>query len=186
MPQLLITPTPRPPLPDDALNARIVAVVHDLLRLEPGPLAALRRTSPGAGCAAFWRVYHRASLAESPRPASADWEHALHALALLIPTGRDQTKASPHDARTALGSALFEAGVSHERLARLIATPFAARREALARLARRLAREERPFDVRHLARLMLRDSRGDLRLLASAYYGAEAAAEHSEKEKADG
>jgi hypothetical protein len=172
-------------MPDDALNARIVAVVHDLLRLEPGPLAALRRTSPGAGCAAFWRIYHRAGLAESPRPASADWEHALHALALLIPTGRDEAKPSPHDARTALGRALFAAGVSHERLARLLATPFAARREALARATRRLAREQLPFDLRHLARLMLRDNQGDLRLLASAYYGAEAAAEHSEKDKTD-
>ncbi len=169
--------------PDDALNTRIVALVHDLLRLDPGPLASLRRTSPGEGCAAFWRVYHRAGLADQPFPAAEAWEHALHAIALLVPTGREGERRSPHDASRPLGRALFEADVSHARIARLLATPFSSRREPLARLARRLAHDGRPFDVRHLARLMLRESRGDLRLLASAYYGAEAASEVHEKER---
>lgn len=153
-----------------------------LAKLPPGPLAELRRAEPGDGVASFWRVYHEQGL-EAQHGGSVDWEWVAMALALLTPTGNDPDKRSAHDAGTPLGQALFKAGVSELRVAKVLNSPLPQRREALMRLVRMLARAEARFDTRELARLLLFANddpaapRNPLRRLARTYYAAEAAAE---------
>src|SRR5690606_6916585 len=103
------------------------------------------------------------------------------ALALLTPTGNDPEKRSAHDAGTPLGRALFQAGVSEQRVAKALNAPLPQRRDALMRLVRVLARADIRFDTRELARLLLFSSSvpseqfNPLRRLAQTYYAAEAA-----------
>jgi len=169
---------------DDAVFKLGVA----LAKLPPGPLAQLRRATPGDGIASFWRVYHLQKLAAQRGMADADWEWVVAALALLTPTGNDPEKRSAHEAGTSLGRALFAVGVSELRVARVLNAPFVERREALMRLVRVLARADARFDTRELAKLLLfpneepSDPKNPLRRLARDYYAAEAAAE---KEKSD-
>ncbi len=158
----------------ETLNDAVFRLGVALARLPPGPLARLRRTTPGDGIADFWRVYFERKLDKQPG-ASVDWEWVVTALALLTPTGNDPDKRSAH-AGLPLGKALFDAGVSNMRVAKVLNAPFPERRGALIRLVRMLARADARFDTRELARLLLFTSAGnDLRNLAKSYYAAEAA-----------
>ncbi|MGV6874107.1 type I-E CRISPR-associated protein Cse2/CasB [Pseudochelatococcus sp. B33] len=152
-----------------------------LAKLPPGPLAELRRASPGDGVASFWRIYHGQGLAAQAGK-DLDWEWVITALALLTSTGANPEKRSAHDADTSLGRALFEAGVSELRVAKVLNSPLPQRREALMRLVRVLANKDARFDTRELAKLLLfpnadRAAPGNpLRRLAKDYYAADAAA----------
>lgn len=162
----------------ETLNDAVFHLGVALARLPPGPLARLRRAKPGDGVSDFWRIYFERKLDKQPGASpdkSADWEWVVAALALLTPTGNDLNKRSPHAAMP-LGKALFDAGVSDMRVAKVLNAPFPERRKALMRLVRMLARADARFDTRELARLLLfPNADADLRYLAKNYYAAEAA-----------
>lgn len=167
---------------DDALNIAIVKLAQALLKMQPGPLAALRRMRPGEAIEAeFWRLYWGRDLDEF-RYQPEDWTYAVHALALVTQTGRPEARAFTHDADRSLGQALHDSGATHLRMGRVFIAPFATRRELLIRATRRLARAGGAFDLRHLARLLLRNNQYDLRRLASDFYQAEARAERKDRE----
>lgn len=177
------------PEPETAATKTLDEAVYDLgvalARLPPGPLAELRRAEPGDGVASFWRIYHQQGLA-AQRIRDTDWEWVVIALALLTPTGTDPEMRSPHTGAVPLGRALYDAGVSEPRVAKLLNSTLDQRRAALLRLARRLAREGARFDTRELARLLLFPHADPaapgnaLRRLARTYYAAAAAAERED------
>lgn len=169
-----------PPDPTD-LDGATVRIAAAVAHLAPGELAELRRMRSGQTGATFWRLYHAHGLFGAPD----GWEAAVQAIALLTTTGRAPDKASAHDPNLPLGKALHRAGVSHLRIARLLAAPHGPRRVALIRLVRMLARDGARFDLRQLVRLILQDREADKRRLARDYYAAEAAAQHSEGERSD-
>ncbi|MFN3615931.1 MAG: type I-E CRISPR-associated protein Cse2/CasB [Rubrimonas sp.] len=181
-------------MPPDAPAPTFADAVRRLAReialLEPGPLAELRRLDPEAPPAAFWRLVHRCDLAAAHRDLRG-WERLARALAVLTPTGRDPSKRPAHDGAAPLGRVVADAGVSEQRVMRLLAAAPPQRREILARLCRRLARADMRLDAVQLGRLMIDDQAGEtLRRLASDYYGAQAEAAPAkpaptEKEPAD-
>jgi CRISPR system Cascade subunit CasB len=169
-------PEPEPTKPRE-LGRAVVGLAGALARLPPGPLAELRRASPGAGVAAFWRVYFACGLDAQPgRP--EDWEWVAAALALMTPTGDDPDKRNAHDGAAPLGATLFAANVSEPRVAKILNNPLSQRRDALMRLARLLARTGKGVDTVDLARLLLfaDAERARLHRLAQSYYAAEHAA----------
>lgn len=164
-----------------SLDDAIFGLGVTLAKLLPGPLAELRRASPGDGTASFWRIYHMHRLEAQPGK-DLDWEWVIIALALLTPTGTDPDKRSAHDEKAPFGRALFEAGVSELRVAKVLNSPLPQRREALMRLVRMLVSKDARFDTRELAKLLLfanadPAAQGNpLRYLAREYYAAEATA----------
>lgn len=127
------------------------AIAVELRRLDPGPLAVLRRMGPG-GAPALWRLSARyAEICRQPE----EWRAITRILAILTPKGRaeDRTPIAHH---LPLGQALCDGGdpawrpddpaaakgvVSEDRLARFLATRGPARAVALERLARALTRD---------------------------------------------
>lgn len=132
-------------------------IAGDLRRLDPGPLAVLRRMEDN-GAPAFWRLSARyGAIAKRPE----DWRAITRILAILTPKGRAEDR-KPVARHVSLGQALCDGGdalwrpadpkdrkgvVSEDRLARFLATRGAARAVALERLARTLA-QDLPADVR--------------------------------------
>ncbi len=170
-----------PASPADTLSTGDIAVriARAVARLDPGPAAALRRGPlAGAGAAAFWKL-----MADHDIPAKRTeaWATVVHATAILTPVGRavgDDTAASAHDASLSMGGALYGAGLSELRLARLLGAKGRVRGDQLVRLCRRLARdaEHRRFDVGTLARFVVRGDEDTDRRIARDYYRAESRA----------
>ncbi len=183
--------------PDDRdIGKQAAEVAAAIARLEPGPLAELRRPAEAHGSITFWRLYHQLRLPHRPE----HWEAAMQAIALLTPTGRDKQKPPAHDRDTVFGAVLFRAlnpGLSprevrerdpsrDQRLIRMLTAPPEARRVMLLRLVRMLARDAARFDLRLLIALFLFDNADDeKRRLAGDYYAAEAAAARSDKDAAE-
>lgn len=166
-----------------SLNEAVFALGVHLTRLPPGPVAELRRMTPGDGAGAFWRAYFEPDVALDKQPGdSIDWEWVVNALALLTPAGNDPEKRSAHDGKVPLGQALHDLGASETRVAQVLEAPLDQRRDYLLRLVRMLAREGTRFNTVDLARLLLptdldpRAPNHPLRRLAQTYYAAEAAA----------
>jgi hypothetical protein len=179
-----------PDAPRDAaavFRDTVTALARAIARLEPGPLAELRRFDPddGAPPAAFWKLVHVCALENAWRDLRA-WERVAHALAVLTPTGRDPAKRSCHDATAPFGLALARAKVSEARVMRLLAAEAPQRREILTRLCRRLARADARLDAPQLARLLIHDDAPDeLRRLANDYYRAPTEPAPTDREPAD-
>lgn len=140
-------PQPEGPLDAGALAREIAAMLR---RLEPGPLAVLRRMDD-TGAPAFWRL----AAAHPAIGRNTDtWRAITRMLAILTPKGRPEDRPAVQH-RIPLGRALCDGGdpfwrprdlaapdgvVSERRLAAFLATRGAARGVALERLARALAR----------------------------------------------
>lgn len=80
------------------LSSKIAGICVDLARLDPGPLAELRRMDVSTdtyGAPYFWRLIAKHNL---PANAEAErrWAQVIHALAILTPKGRDETKRPRH------------------------------------------------------------------------------------------
>ena len=124
------------------LREAIPKVASEIARLDPGPAAALRRGPyDGAGAAAFWKLLAK----HDPDVAvhnEAGWAALIQAIAVLTPKGRDPEKKPAHDYSLPMGRALYEAGVSELRLARLLSASPDLRREVAVRTCRRLAAGE--------------------------------------------
>lgn len=140
--------------PDPAsadVDETAIAVSAFLIRLDPGPLAELRRMTADRPAAAFWRL-----VARYPRLAANEtaWANIVRILALLAPKGEPKGRPGRmHNAGRPLGAVLCDGGdpgwpggetprpvLSELRLMRLLASRGAERSEALARAVRSLAR----------------------------------------------
>ena len=160
---------------------RVPELARAIAALEPGPAAALRRgPQNGAGAAAFWKLL--ASYGpdyELDGDREEGWGTLAQAIAILTPKGRnrdDAPREPAHDPRTAMGTALYDAGVSELRLARLLTVPKPMRRTLVVRLCRRLAAaDQRRFDLRTLANFIWYGQDAGRRI-ARDYYRAQTVA----------
>ena len=162
------------------VDATVARMAGRISHLEPGPVASLRRDPvAGAGSAAFWQL-----LAENDIRARGEllarWAAVVQAIAILTAKGSDRSKPSAHNRGKPMGAALFEAGISHQRLARLLSATGQMRRDMVLRTCRRLAAQEPiPFDLRTLASFVLYESEAAARWIARKYYTSAAKAANS-------
>lgn len=159
----------------------VARLAREVVELDPGSAAALRRgPRNGAGSAAFWKLLVRYGPARELRRNEEDgWSVLIQAIAILTPKGKrneDGPRLSPHDPHVPMGAALYDAGVSELRLARLLTARPSMRRILSVRLCRRLAAaDQRRFDLKTLANFIRYG--GDAgRRIAKEYYRAQATA----------
>ena len=164
-----------------SVGQTMARLAQEIATLDPGSAAALRRgAQQGAGAAAFWKLLVKYGPArELSRDDENDWSTLIHAIAILTPKGRrDKEGPTPsvHDPQKPMGAALYDAGVSELRLARLLTAQPNMRRTLSIRLCRRLAAADiRRFDLRTLANFIRYG--GDAgRRIARDYYRAQASA----------
>lgn len=157
--------------PPPSLGERIARIAERIAHLDPGSTAALRRgPRAGAGAAAFWQIM-ASHAPEGLGRNEAGWAAVLQAIAILTPKGTDADRQSAHTPAVPMGAALRDASVTELRLAALLNTRAAKRAEHAVRLCRRLARtEQRRFDLRTLARLILYGTDDTARRIAREYY----------------
>ena len=154
-------------------------LAYDIARLDPGSAAALRRGPlAGAGAAAFWQLLANHDIAQR---GTTSWAVVVQAIAILTGVGGRgalETKQAAHDPKKTMGAALFGAGVSEVRLARLLAAQGSLRNDLTVRMCRRLARdpEHRKLDVRTLSWFLVLANEQTDRQIAREYYRAQAAA----------
>lgn len=159
----------------------IPKISRDIARLDPGSTAALRRgPGNGAGAAAFWKL-----LADyKPAGGERAWATLLQAITILTPKGRHPEKRPAHDYSLSMGKALYEAGVSELRLARLLAAPPDLRPKHAVRICRRLAGTEYSrFNLVTLGYFVLFANEKTDRRIARDYYRADAAARRKSDER---
>ena len=166
------------------LSEAIPKMAFEIARLDPGPAAALRRgPDHGAGAAAFWKLLAK----HNPVGAvgnEAGWASLIQAMAVLTPKGRDPAKKPAHDYSLSMGRALYEAGFSELRLARLLAAAPDLRREVAVRTCRRLATGEfSRFNLETLGDFVLFGGESTDRRIARDYYRAHAAAERESRDR---
>ena len=171
------------------------AVAERLRHLEPGPLAELRRMTPGAVAPHFWRLAARHPDTIGRAKVEKSWTEILRILAILTPKGDPESRSPLHNPRRRLGEVLCDGGdpdwvgprpvVSELRLARLLSARGPQRADLLRHAARIIAHGRRDVgvDVADIAMVLLHPSDG--RRLAEPYYRrldrAEAAARNSEE-----
>lgn len=150
----------------------VAPLARSIALLQPGDLAKLRRTPPGAGGSGpFWRLFYHHALQEYPGRSEA-WEGVMQAIAILTPTGRPEGKHSAHNPTVSFGAALVEAGVSEQRVLSLLAQSLPQRRVTLTRLCRRLARVPAFFKLDTLVNLYLFEAPYEQRRLARDFFSA--------------
>ena len=175
----------------DAVNKAAVAAAGELRRLDPGPLADLRRMEAETAAPAFWRLAARYTDTIGARHDA--WITILRILAILTPKGAAEGRPALHDANRPFGAALCDGGdpgwtgpqpiLSERRLAQLLAARGEARNVALTRAARALATSRPPqagLDVRDIAWAVLAP-KGTARI-AETYYRRLDRAEAANKE----
>ena len=165
------------------LREAIPKIASEIARLDPGPAAALRRgPREGAGAAAFWKLlasHHPVAAHDEP-----GWAALIQAVALLTPKGRPPEKRPAHDPSLPMGRALYEAGFSELRLARLLSAVSELRREVAVRTCRRLAAGEfNRFNLVTLGEFVLFGGDRTDRQIARDYYRAHAAAARESQDR---
>ena len=157
---------------DELSRGRVVSrLAWDIAKLDPGPAAALRRGPlAGAGAAAFWKL----TAEHAPRAAARNesgWAALIQAIAILTPKGTEADRKPAHEPAIPMGAALYDAGVSKLRLARLLAAPKEIQRDLALRLCRRLSGTEHGrFHLGTLASLILFGKEETNRKIARDYY----------------
>jgi CRISPR system Cascade subunit CasB len=175
----------------DAVNKAAVAAAGELRRLDPGPLADLRRMEAETAAPAFWRLAARYPDTIGARQEA--WITILRILAILTPKGAAEGRLALHEFNRPFGAALCDGGdpgwtgpqpiFSERRLAQLLAARGKARNVALTRAARALATSRPPqagLDVRDIAWAVLAP-KGTARI-AETYYRRLDRAEAAKKE----
>ena len=152
----------------------IPKLASEISRLEPGPAAALRRGPlAGAGAVAFWQIMTTHEIEEHWN--QEGWAALVQSIAILTPKGRNPKKKSAYAHQISMGAVLYRNGISEMRLARLLGAPRRMRWGLAISLCRRLSRSEHTrFDLKTLARLVLRDDDNTARKIARDYYREEA------------
>ena len=152
----------------------------------PGDLAALRRMTPDAPAAVFWRLAAQHELLGAPA-VERKWGLVLHGIALMTPTGGSGAGRTAHDPRRPVGTALFLGGestratgfYSEARLQRLLTARGAVLHALLARMFRMVAADGGALDWREMAWFILNEgfsaerAEHARRRIARAYYQAE-------------
>jgi CRISPR system Cascade subunit CasB len=183
----------------ESLEQKIFELSREMLALDPGPLAELRRMEPdSAGPPAYWRLAAKCGFLDDKHER---WMRIVRIMAILTPKGeRDRAvaqdrlhqvryKHGDRDMRRGLGAVLCDGGdpgwkphnmeapdgvIPQKRLARFLAMPADQRRGALERLARTIARtRQRDCGVNcaDIARFVLcPDAKQTLQNLARNYY----------------
>ena len=171
-----------PPAPEWNLYRAVPKLAFEIARLDPGSAAALRRGPlEGAGAAAFWKLTAELAPDLTPRQEPA-WASVVQAIAILTPRGRDESRESAHSPAVPFGRALYAAGLSELRLARLLTAPPRMRHRLSIRLCRWLsASEQNRCDVVTLAHFIVFGGAAGRRI-ARDYYRAEAVAIRRESE----
>ena len=174
--------TTSPPTREDT-GAIVLRMAGLIATLDPGPAASLRRNPlAGLGTAPFWDLLARNDV-EASGERLERWAAVIQAMAILTPKGRDSAKLSAHNGAVPMGVALHQAGVSEQRLARLLSARGEMRRDLLIRTCRRLAASEPVrFDLRTLAKFVLYEDESQSRFIARKYYTAAAMAAKSQEE----
>lgn len=174
--------------PEATYSKKIAGLARSICELDPGSAAALRRgPQAGAGAAAFWMLLNQhVPDRRLTQPEIDDWATLMQAIAILTPKGDALRKTSAHASAVPMGMALFTAGLSDLRLARLLGAPRHLRRELILRTCRNLAnQDQRRFDLRTLDRFIRSNDQKAIHRIAREYYHAEAEARRqtSTKEK---
>lgn len=177
-------------MPSLKLDLQIENICRDLSKLDPGPLAELRRmdsTSDQYGAPYFWRLCARYGLPRGDTEENT-WAQIVQALAILTPKGRDEEKQKRHNKKNGLGRVLCDGAdtrwpddtnnprpvYSEARLAQLLGSSGETRVDLVLRLARLLAARLPPdtaFDCTDIARLLLYpDDPNVRRRIARDYY----------------
>ena len=158
----------------------IPRIAREIAGLDPGPAAALRRgPGAGAGAAAFWKL-----LAEHNLSSERRWAPVIQAIAILTPKGRHSARRPAHDHSIPMGKALYDAGVSELRLARLLGARADLRPRLAVRVCRRLATtDSNHFNLVTLGDFVLFGHEGIDRRIARDYYRAEAAARRKSEDR---
>ena len=140
--------------------------------LDAGMLAALRRGPfEGGGAVAFWRIISKFNV---PEYLEYHWAVIVQAIAILTPRGERASRRSAHNPKLALGLALYQAGISELRLARLLTARQDMRFELIIRVCRRLATSKcNEFDLTTLTRLILYGDQKTEFKIARDFYRAE-------------
>ncbi len=174
------------PNPDvHPVNGTAIAAARMLERLEPGPLAELRRMNISIGAPGFWRL--AAQHPDTINNGLEDWMSIVRILAILTPKG-DPAKRKPlHDAKRRLGEVLCDGGdpnwpdsnpprpvLSEPRLARLMAARGKQRGVLLHRAVSAISRtrqQDSGVNVTDIAWTLLdADSGRTGRRIAESYY----------------
>ena len=176
------------PNPDHPVDKTARAAARMLQRLEPGPLAELRRMETSVGAAGFWRLaaQHPATI-DNIDNSLEDWMAIVRILAILTPKGDPAERKPLHDVKRRLGEVLCDGGdpgwpnsnsprpvLSERRFAQLIATRGKQRGVLLRRAVSAISRTRQPdsgVNVADIAWTLLdSDSGRSGRRLAEPYY----------------
>lgn len=184
------------PNPEHPVEIAAIAVARMLQRLEPGPLAELRRMGTETGAPIFWRLAARYPDTIGRR--HEKWISIVRIVAILIPKGEPAERKPLHDAKRRLGEVLCDGGdpgwpnsnsprpvLSERRLAQLIAARGMQRGVLLERAARAISRTRQSgsgVNVVDIAWTLLDfDSGGIGRHLAGPYYRRLDRADHDNR-----
>ena len=164
----------------------VLAAARDLQRLEPGPLAELRRMSDRSGAPMFWRLAARHPNTIGCPERQSEWMAIIRILAILFDKGDPANRPALHDFRRPLGEVLCDGGnpgwpqeqagtaqpaFSERRFTQLLTSRSSQRRTLLERAARALAQKRVPgsgVNVTDIAHALLEPR--DARRLAEPYY----------------
>jgi len=168
----MTTPHKSPPA-SGSLGELVARLVHAIdHELDPGELAELRRAKPDdCGGRAFWKLVLRQLVPAGalPEGGSEDVERRWSALLSVMARLGGQ-----HRRGQRLGRAMAAAGVSEQRLLRLLRAHDDALAIQLRLVSHQLGTAAQPVDFTELARLLLSDGRADeeatRRGVARAYY----------------
>lgn len=157
---------------DDArpdIRETLFALAQDMTKLDPGPLARLRRMTPGGpGEGTFWVLALRHGLRQDGVGMTF-----VRLLALLTPKGAADQRKLLHDGKRPLGKVLAGAGYPEMRLLRFLSLPFEARGDSLERMIRWLAAKgHEGVDTVDIALLLFSPDVRPARRLAKTYYDA--------------
>lgn len=136
----------------DSLDEKIFNLSREMLALNPGSLAELRRMETSAGPSAYWRLAAKCGFLDS----DADlWMQIVKTMAILTPKGERRPNDRLHEVKRRLGIVLCDGGdpnwrprtfdapdgvIAERRLVRFLALPRDQRASSLERLARTIAR----------------------------------------------
>lgn len=171
--------------PDDnasGLGEAIARASAFLLKLDPGPLARLRRMDVnGPGETDFWQLAGACGFLGEVR--GDKWLRLVKIMATLTPKGDPANRGRLHEPARAFGASLCDGGqpdwsgerpfFSEARLARFLSLPFDRRGEALEGMARMLAASRDPnsgVNCLDIACLLFFGDAKHTRRLASTYY----------------
>ena len=171
--------------PRERLGSIMMSIAGQLARMQPGPLASLRRgPHKGAGSATFWAVMAKAGAVDERRAPA--WRTIVQAVAILTPKG-DGDKPLAQDFKIPFGSALEAAGVSELRMMQWLGSRGASRVRMTTRLAQSLAQKGmRQTNLATLAELIVYDEAEASDRIARDYYRAQYQSKRRKTEQDEG